>query len=97
MLIEHKGRTYLETKVESSLETRYIDASGNELAADDVRPFLPARGKSRQGTAREVVVRDYALDSIRSLRFRGEDHVMLQEVAATAPVATPAAPQSTNA
>ena len=30
-LVEHKGRTYLETKVERSLEHAYITADGREL------------------------------------------------------------------
>jgi len=84
MLVEHKGRTYLETKVERSLGCTYVDASGNELTAEDVAPFLPKRsGSGRQGTEKAILVRDYALDSIRSLRFAGEDHVMMQPTTAT--------------
>jgi len=91
MLIGHKGRTYLETKVQKSLGVTYIDANGRELSADEVRPFLPARSKSRQEVASEIIVRDYALDSIRSLTFGGEEYVMLQEVAtAPAPAKTKA-------
>jgi len=84
MLIGHKGRTYLETKVQRALETSYIDATGKELSKEDVSPFLPARSKSRQEVADEVIVRDYALDSIRSLAFGGETYLLTQ---ATAPVA----------
>jgi len=87
MLVEHKGRTYLETKVQKSLGVTYIDSDGKELSREEVAPFLPARSKSRQEVADEIIVRDYALDSIRSLAFGGEEYVMLQEVAAPAIVA----------
>lgn len=81
MIVRHKGRTYLETKVERSLETVYLDASGRQIPVDDLRPYMLARsGSSRQGTDKEIVVRDYALDSIRSLAFGGETYVMLQEI-----------------
>lgn len=84
MLVSHKDRLYLETKVERSLGCTYVDASGNELSAEDVAPFLPKRSKStRQKTEKEILVRDYALDSLRSLRFAGEDHVMMQPTTAT--------------
>ena len=85
MLVEHKGRTYLETKVERSISTEYIDANGNTLDKEAVRPFLPKRSTSRQEVTREIIVRDYALDSLRSLTMKGEEYVMLQEVAAPAP------------
>jgi len=83
MLVEHKGKLYLETKVERSLGCVYLDAKGKELSAEQVAPFLPARsGSSRQETEKEILVRDYALESIRSLSFGGEQYVMLQDVPA---------------
>lgn len=83
MLVEHKGKLYLETKVERSLDCVYIDATGRELSADEVAPFLPARSEStRQETEREIIVRDYALESIRSLSMKGETYVMLHDVPA---------------
>lgn len=82
MLVEHKGKLYLETKVERSLGCVYLDASGKELTAEQVAPFLPAKGASRQEVEKEILVRDYALESIRSLSFGGEQYVMLQDVPA---------------
>jgi hypothetical protein len=85
-LVEHKGRTYLETKVERSLEHAYITADGRELSDADVAPFLPARKDSgRQETDKAILVRDYALDSIRSISFGGESYVMLQDVTTPLP------------
>lgn len=81
MLVEHKDKLYLETKVEHSLGYTFFDANGNELSAEQVEPFLPTRSESsRQDTDKEILVRDYALESIRSLAIGGETYVMLQNV-----------------
>jgi hypothetical protein len=86
-LVTHKGRTYLETKVERSVETPvYRDANGVELDPEAVKPFLPSRGGNRQGVEREIVVRDFALDSILAIRMKKEDYIILQP--ATVPAAT---------
>ena len=79
MLIEHKGKIYLETKVERSLGHEYRDSQDRILPDADVAPFLPARKPSaRQETEKEILVRDYALDSIAGITFRGEDYVVLK-------------------
>jgi len=79
MLIEHKGKVYLETKVERSLSHSFIDADGKEIDSKMVEPFLPARTPStRQETEKEILVRDYALESILSIAIRGEEYVVIQ-------------------
>jgi len=81
MLVEHKGRIYLETKVEKSLDCHFIDAEGNKIPFEIVKPFLPTRSQnSRQATEKEVIVRDYALDSILTIAFKGEKYVLAQKV-----------------
>jgi len=78
MLIEHKGKLYLETKVERSFEATYLDTQGKVIAKDKVKPFLPNRSSnSRQKTDKEIIVRDYALNSIRSISLKGETYVVL--------------------
>lgn len=78
MLITHNGKIYLETKVEKSLSHSYVDANGQELSSEQVAPFLPARKPSaRQETEKEILVRDYALDSIQGISLRGEEYVIL--------------------
>lgn len=75
MFIEHKGKLYLETKIERSLSTSYVDATGRELTSEDVAPFLPKRSSSsRQGVEKKVLIRDYAMDSIRSITINGESY-----------------------
>jgi hypothetical protein len=78
MLVQHKGKLYLETKVEKSLDHTFQDQNGKELPHAVVAPFLPARRKSnRQKTEKEILVRDYALDSIAGITIRGENFVVL--------------------
>lgn len=72
VLIEHKGKLYLETKVERSIDHEYRMADGRTLTDEQVQPFLPARGASRQGTEKEILVRDYAIDSIIGIAFGGQ-------------------------
>lgn len=76
LLIEHKGKFYLETKVERSMSHEYRTENGAILTDAQVEPFLPSRGGSRQGTEKEILVRDYALDSIVGISFKGQDYVL---------------------
>jgi hypothetical protein len=70
-LVEHDGRTYLELKVERSLEHRYETVAGEPLDAAAVEAFLPRSSPGRQGVARPVVLRDYDLANLVSLRLEG--------------------------
>lgn len=76
-LVANKGKVYLETKVERSLDHKYVGPDGNEIPEDMVRPFLPSKGASRQGTEKEIMVRDYAIESIRHLACKGEQYVIV--------------------
>lgn len=74
--VTHKGKVYLEAKVERVLFHRYEDEQGRVLADEQVRPFLPKRtdNKEHQGVEREVLVRDYDFASIVTITLRGEDY-----------------------
>lgn len=76
ILIQHKGNLYLETKVERSLSHEYRAEDGTILTDEQVRPFLPSRGQSRQEVEKEILVRDYALDSIIGISFKGEEFMV---------------------
>jgi len=75
-MIEHQGRLYVQLKVERATQKpRYMRADNHRyIAAATVKPFLPKKYSSAeaQGVEREVVVRDYALDSVRVARIGGE-------------------------
>lgn len=84
-LVEHTNkdgvhRLYLETKIQKTLGHQYRDAEGNDLADEDVEEFLRAPSKpATQGTAKEVMVRDYGLDSIVEITLLGETYAIIRE------------------
>lgn len=72
-LVEHKGKVYIELKLENRYETVYVDDGGREVDTEFVEQFLPkSKRSSRQGLDKEVVLRDYMLDSIESITMGGE-------------------------
>lgn len=73
-LVEHKGKTYVELKVEKSVDYDYFDLDGKPVDADLIKPYLRPPGKSRQEVAKEVICRDYAVDSILELRVDGQQY-----------------------
>lgn len=79
-IVKHNGEFYLECKVERSIGHQYYDETGNPLSDDDVDAYLPDRGASRQGVEREIVIRDYKLDSIRSITLNGTVYAVRSEV-----------------
>jgi len=71
-LVKHNDKTYLEFKVERSLDYHYED-NGIMVPEDEVAPFLPKRSESsRQNVEKEVILRDYAIENIVSVRMNGE-------------------------
>jgi len=72
-LVEHKGKHYLELKVERSLSHQYSGQDGTIHDDETINPWLLARSKSkRQETEKEIIVRDYAVDSIHQIRLDGK-------------------------
>ncbi len=76
--VVHNGRVYLELKVERSLGHEYQTVAGQPVPVDALAPFLPAQrpDNGRQGVEREVVLRDYAIDSIAAVTLNGQRHVV---------------------
>ena len=88
-LIAHDGMLYLEVKVERALDQRYETVDGKSLDGIAVGTFLPSRGPSRQGVSREVILRDYGLASIVSIRLGGVVY-LVRDNPATVEKETPA-------
>lgn len=73
-LVNHKGKVYLELKVERVLETCYL-IDGQTADPEVLRPFLKTKQEGRrQEVAKPVVLRDYALENIKGIQFQGEYH-----------------------
>ncbi len=59
------SKVYLECKVEKALDSVYV-LNGKEVPYEEVKPYF-YDSTSRQGTDKEVIVRDYSLSSIREI------------------------------
>lgn len=81
IIVENKGKQYLEVKVEKSLSSEYVDAEGNLIPKESIQHFLPTKRESRQELEKEIIVRTYSLDSIQGMTFNGETYVILRDLA----------------
>jgi hypothetical protein len=72
-LIAHKEKTYLEMKVEKVFETVYLDGNGVIRTREELSGILPKRAANsgRQEVEKAVILRDFALSSIREIRISG--------------------------
>jgi hypothetical protein len=79
-LVEHTNkagtrRLYLEAKCESVNSVKYVDGKGNEIAKADLDQWLtsrPAKSSTQANVDKEIILRDYALDSIQWIAIDGE-------------------------
>lgn len=74
-LVEHKGKWYIEAKVESSKATYYLD--GMEVDAAEVEKWLQDRHSGRQAVDDPIILRDYAVENIVSIRMKGNEFVIV--------------------
>lgn len=95
LIITHKGRFYLETRLTKQTigKSRFIDSAGNVLSEDTLYPFLLARDRrdskrkaiaataARQGLTVEcsVQIRDIPLDTIITLKYGGTEYSVIPE------------------
>jgi|MDTC01.1.fsa_nt_gb hypothetical protein len=72
--VEHKGKTYLELKVENVLGTEWF-LDGEPISPEDreaVNAFIPTKVEgARQQVENPVILRDYNLANIREITFDG--------------------------
>lgn len=69
---EGKHRLYLKFKVQKVLDTYFVDNNNTSLLKSDVEPWLnKPRPNTRQGVDGEVFERDYAVDNIMEISYRG--------------------------
>ena len=57
-----------------SLEHGYETPEGSPIAKEEVLPFLPEKRSNapHQGVEKEIILRDYALESIKAITIDGE-------------------------
>lgn len=70
-LVEHKGKNYLELKVERSLGYEYRH-NGQIVDPTAIEPFLPKREEgARQEVDNPVILRDYSIENIVQITIDG--------------------------
>lgn len=71
-LVVHKGQYYLETKVEKVYETEYF-LDGKLIEKEKIKDFLKESApQPQQELEKEIILRDYRLDSIESVTINHE-------------------------
>lgn len=64
-------RLYLETKIERRVNHYFCRETGKRIDESELAPWLRDPGPSRQGTDREIILRDFALANIAELTMGG--------------------------
>lgn len=80
-LVQNNGKLYLVAQIQKTGEPVYFARSGNgffqSIAKAAIEQFLPpVRHAENQGTDKEIVYRNYALENIVAFRGLGEDLVI---------------------
>lgn len=84
--VQHKGKLYVEAKVEKSLSHEYLTMDGRVVLDSEIEPFLQGHRSSAesQGVDREIILRDYSVDSIVAITVDGHRHVVANQAIAVA-------------
>ena len=70
-VIEHKGETYLQVKVQKVLSSTYL-VDDKPIDESEISPYLPDRKEGeRQEVDNPVIVRTFKLDSIQVIYAKG--------------------------
>lgn len=72
-LVEHNGQYYLELKVERSIDYRYEAMDRTPLDKAAVNQYLTPPSASRQGVEKTIILRDYKIDNITRIKYRGQE------------------------
>ena len=80
LFVEHKGGFYLQVKVENGGKPTYVHAdTGEAIDKETIKPFLKEKVKSstQADLDGEVIIRDFKMASIKSMRFMGESYTIV--------------------
>ena len=75
-LIEHKGNKYVRLSDNSNTPSvsKYYDENGNEVAYEDIKPFLQTSSQSKQQkTEKTIIVNSIKVDNIKEFKI-GDFH-----------------------
>lgn len=73
LFVEHKGKFYLQMKVQSSSTPIYRDETGAEIDKAALAPYMPERtvSSTQADLDKEIVVRDVSMENVKGMRFNG--------------------------
>lgn len=76
--VTHNGRVYLECGVQKTLSHEYLMSCGERLTDLQVAPFQPTKASNadHQGVEREIILRDYAIDTLQNIVIDGETYAI---------------------
>lgn len=75
-LVEHKGKHYLELRIGQVFQSEF-QVDGKPVPREDVKPWEYTKSESsRQEVEKQVILRDYAIESIREMSLGGELYVL---------------------
>jgi hypothetical protein len=75
-LVYHNGKHYIECKVERSEVVAYIMPDLSPVDPDEVAKWLPSRHSGRQAVEKTIVLRDFAVENLRSIRMKGTEYII---------------------
>lgn len=75
-IVTHNGKFYVECKVEKSEVVAYIMPDLSPVDPDEVAKWLPARHGGRQAVEKTIILRDFAVENIRSIRMKGSEYII---------------------
>ncbi len=76
-LVEHKGKWYLETRFLHSTSPEYFH-NGQPIDKEKIEKFFPKSrsNATHQGLEKEIVLRDYSLESIKEIKVMGNHYII---------------------
>ena len=75
-LVTHNGKTYIEAKIERSEIMGYIMPDLGVVDENEVIKWLPARHNGRQAVEKAVILRDFSIENVRSIRMKGVEYII---------------------
>lgn len=75
-LVFHKGKHYIEVKIQSSEVIAYIMPDLSPVDPAEVEKWLPVRHSGRQKLEKPVDCKDFSVDNVRSIRMKKMEYII---------------------
>jgi len=75
-LVTHKGKWYVEAMVRRSEVVGYIMPDGTAVDPEEVAKWLKVRHGGRQAVKKPIILRDFSVENIRSMRMKGMEYII---------------------